>query len=156
MKYWPTNDPNQYRLSKRLSVDNTSYLVCDLSPRVEYSFQVLWVSQNKSHEWIFVWLLQVIAVEEKGQWGVDYNRGETTSYTIAGGLLKNKDFCKKRGCFWYWFFRLKVVEILVLMLTLWLTSRSPSLHRFEGLLYWASTCDSGSIRANPKPLEIWG
>ena len=96
MKYWPTNDPNQYRLSKRLSVDNTSYLVCDLSPRVEYSFQVLWVSQNKSHEWIFVWLLQVIAVEEKGQWGVDYNRGETTSYTI-GGLLKNKNFCKKRG-----------------------------------------------------------
>jgi len=59
---------SQYKLSDPLSIEATSYIVHDLSPNLEYTYQV-------------------IAREEKGLLGVDYNRGEKTTFTTS---LRNR------------------------------------------------------------------
>jgi len=64
VKHYRGFNSNEYGLSDPLVVQATSYVVHDLTPNTEYTFQV-------------------IAREEKGILGVDYNRGEKTTFTTS-------------------------------------------------------------------------
>ena len=46
VKYWTTNNPNDYTMSENLGVSRTSYLVEGLDKYIEYTFQVT----NKPYE----------------------------------------------------------------------------------------------------------
>eukprot|EP00092_Neocalanus_flemingeri_P053284 GFUD01062576.1.p1 GENE.GFUD01062576.1~~GFUD01062576.1.p1 ORF type:complete len:236 (-),score=47.69 GFUD01062576.1:63-770(-) len=62
VKHSPTDNPNNYLMSLPLLVSNKSYLVQELQPGKTYSYQV-------------------IAREEKGLLGVDYNKSPKTKFT---------------------------------------------------------------------------
>jgi len=64
VKHYKGINSNDYHLSEPLPTEVTSYVVLDLTPNVEYTYQV-------------------IAREEKGLWGVDYNRGEKITFTTS-------------------------------------------------------------------------
>jgi len=64
VKHYRGFNSNEYGLSDPLVVKATSYVVHDLTPNIEYTYQV-------------------IAREEKGILGVDYNRGEKTTFTTS-------------------------------------------------------------------------
>jgi len=69
VKHYKGINSNDYYLSEPLPTEVTSYVVLDLTPNLEYTYQV-------------------IAREEKGLWGVDYNRGEKTTFTTS---IQNRD-----------------------------------------------------------------
>jgi len=69
VKHYKGINSNDYQLSEPLPIEVTSYVVLDLTPNLEYTYQV-------------------IAREEKGLWGVDYNRGEKTTFTTS---IQNRD-----------------------------------------------------------------
>merc|ERR1712226_719124 len=69
VKHYKGINSNDYHLSEPLPTEVTSYVVLDLTPNLEYTYQV-------------------IAREEKGLWGVDYNRGEKTTFTTS---IQNRD-----------------------------------------------------------------
>jgi len=69
VKHFKGINSNDYHLSEPLPTEVTSYVVLDLTPNQEYTYQV-------------------IAREEKGIWGVDYNRGEKTTFTTS---IQNRD-----------------------------------------------------------------
>jgi len=62
IKHFKGDDTNDYDMSEILSVSTNSFIVRDLVPNQPYSFQV-------------------IAREEKGLLGVDYNKSERTKFT---------------------------------------------------------------------------
>jgi hypothetical protein len=64
VKHYKGINSNDYHLSEPLPTEVTSYVVLDLTPNLEYTYQV-------------------IAREEKGLWGVDYNRGEKITFTTS-------------------------------------------------------------------------
>jgi len=69
VKHYKGINSNDYYLSEPLPTEVTSYVALDLTPNLEYTYQV-------------------IAREEKGLWGVDYNRGEKTTFTTS---IQNRD-----------------------------------------------------------------
>merc|ERR1719209_2734118 len=69
VKHYKGINSNDYYLSEPLPTEVTSYVVLDLTPNIEYTYQV-------------------IAREEKGLWGVDYNRGEKTTFATS---IQNRD-----------------------------------------------------------------
>jgi len=69
VKHYKGINSNDYHLSEPLPTEVTSYVVLDLTPNLEYTYQV-------------------IAREEKGLWGVDYNRGEKITFTTS---IQNRD-----------------------------------------------------------------
>jgi len=69
VKHYKGINSNDYHLSEPLPTEVTSYVVLDLTPNIEYTYQV-------------------IAREEKGLWGVDYNRGEKTTFATS---IQNRD-----------------------------------------------------------------
>merc|ERR1719384_247077 len=69
VKHYKGINSNDYHLSEPLPIEVTSYVVLDLTPNLEYTYQV-------------------IAREEKGLWGVDYNRGEKITFTTS---IQNRD-----------------------------------------------------------------
>merc|ERR1712226_1000588 len=69
VKHYKGINSNDYHLSEPLPTEVTSYVVLDLTPNLEYTYQV-------------------IAREEKGLWGVDYNRGEKITLTTS---IQNRD-----------------------------------------------------------------
>jgi len=62
IKYFKADNTNDYQMSEMFSVNTNSFIVRDLVPNQPYTFQV-------------------IAREEKGVWGVDYNKSEKTKFT---------------------------------------------------------------------------
>jgi len=64
VKHYRGIDSNNYEISDPLVTSVTSYIVHDLTPNQEYTYQV-------------------IAREEKGIFGVDYNRGDKTVFTTS-------------------------------------------------------------------------
>lgn len=62
VKHYKGIQSNDYQISDPLDVTVNTYIVHDISPNQEYTYQV-------------------IAREEKGLLGVDYNRGEKTTFT---------------------------------------------------------------------------
>jgi len=64
VKHFKGINSNDYKISDPLDVSVNTYIVHDLSPNQEYTYQV-------------------IAREEKGLLGVDYNRGEKTRFTTS-------------------------------------------------------------------------
>jgi len=64
VKHYRGIDSSNYKMSEPLLASVTSYVVHDLVPNAQYTYQV-------------------IAREEKGILGVDYNRGEKTTFTTS-------------------------------------------------------------------------
>lgn len=62
IKYFKADNTNDYQMSEIFSVNTNSFIVRDLVPNQPYTFQV-------------------IAREDKGVWGVDYNKSEKTKFT---------------------------------------------------------------------------
>lgn len=69
VKHYKGLDTSNYKISDPLPVTVTTYIVHDLSPNQEYTYQM-------------------IAREEKGLLGVDYNRGEKTVFATS---LRNRE-----------------------------------------------------------------
>jgi len=69
VKHYRGIDSNNYEISDPLDISVTSYIVHDLTPNQDYTYQV-------------------IAREEKGIFGVDYNRGDKT---VFGTSLQNRE-----------------------------------------------------------------
>merc|ERR1719234_2062446 len=71
VKHFKGSERLNYRISEKMPVSVNSYIVRHLTPHITYTYQV-------------------IAVEDKGKWGVpriDYNRGPKASFTTT---LKNR------------------------------------------------------------------
>ena len=71
VKYWKKGSAQNYKLSEKVSSEIDGVILEGILPRVEYSFQV-------------------VAIEEKGLFGIDYNRSPIAKLSTSRLETKNK------------------------------------------------------------------